>query len=154
MNKFNLKYRRLNAEELKYFEKEFIDFLVINGITVEDWVSMKKEYLEKAETIIEKFSDVIFESILRKTKYIDFISPKSIKTFHCLPNEMVLVGVDAPKNSNIDFTQNLTSDLTDLEVYTHSKKYNKQREIEIFQLINSGAQISKGEWFKKLCLLL
>ena len=154
LNNFTVKYRRLSQNELKEFEKEFINFLVVNGITADEWVKIKNNNIEKAEGIIDKFSDVIFESILRKATYIDFIAPKSIKCFQCLANEIILVGVDAPKESDIDFTKNISTDLNGLEVYTSKKAYIKQRELELFDLIKNGAQISKGELFKKLFLLL
>ncbi len=154
MNNLTVKYRQLNQDELKEFEKEFIEFLVINGITADEWVNLKAKHKEKAEAIIYKFSDVIFESILRKVNYLEHISPKSIKCFQCLKDEIRLVGVDASKQSSIDFKNNTPTTFNDLEVYTSTKKYNKQREVEIFNLINAGAQISDGELFKKLCILL
>ena len=154
LNNLTVKYRQLTQKELNEFEKEFIDFLVVNGITADEWVNLKSNDKEKAELIIDKFSDVIFESILRKVNYLEFISAKSIKCFQCLKDKMVLVGIDAPKNSNIDFTKSIPTNFDDLEVYTTEKSYLKQRELELFNLIESGAQISRGEWFKKLCLLL
>ncbi len=154
LNNLTVKYRQLTQKELKEFEKEFIDFLVVNGITADEWVNLKSNDKEKAELIIDKFSDVIFESILRKVNFLEFISPLSIKCFQCLKDKMVLVGIDAPKNSNIDFTKSIPTTFDDLEVYTTEKSYSKQRELELFDLIESGAQISRGEWFKKLCLLL
>ena len=154
LNNLTVKYRQLTQKELKEFEKEFIDFLVVNGITADEWVDLKSNDKEKAELIIDKFSDVIFESILRKVNYLEFISAKSIKCFQCVKDKMVLVGIDAPKNSNIDFTKSIPTTFDDLEVYTTEKSYLKQRELELFNLIESGAQISRGEWFKKLCLLL
>ena len=38
-----VKYRALTHEELESMEKEFIDFLVLNGITGEDWEKLKNE---------------------------------------------------------------------------------------------------------------
>ncbi len=150
-----MKYRKLTKDELEVFEKEFIQFLVINGITADEWLKIKLNQKPKAERIIEQFSDVIFESVLRKTKYIDFIAPHSIKCFQFLNDKVVMVGVDAPKDSKIDFTSQLkASDYSDLEVYTTSKPYQKERSEELFNLIQAGAQISDGSRFKKLCLLL
>lgn len=154
MNNLTVKYRKLSSDELEEFENEFVKFLVINGITADEWVKIKTNHNEKANAIIDKFSDVIFESIIRKTEFLDFISSKSIKCFQCLKDEIVLVGIDAPNESNIDFTKNINETFEDLEVYTNTKKYKKQRELELFDLINAGAQISKGELYKKLCLLL
>jgi len=153
LNNLTVKYRRLSQDELKEFEKEFINFLVVNGITADEWVKIKANQTDKVEGIIDKFSDVIFESILRKANYLEFISPKSIKCFQCLSDEIILVGVDAPNTSDIDFTKQINSNFDDLKVYTSSKKYKKQRELELFDLTKVDAQITDGELFKKLCLL-
>ncbi len=151
----NVKYRSLTQEELTEFEKEFIDFLVVNGITADEWVKIKSDDVEKANTIIDKFSDVIFEGTMRKVEFLEFISEKSIKCFQCLEKEIVLVGVDATAESDINFLKDLPSaDFEHLEVYTTSKRYQKQREVELFDLIKNGAKISDGTRFKQLCLLL
>jgi hypothetical protein len=45
------KYRLLTLEELKSMEKEFVDFLVLNGIPGEDWVKLKDTDPDRAEGI-------------------------------------------------------------------------------------------------------
>ena len=149
------KYRRLTLVELEEFHKEFIDFLVVNGIIADDWVKMNKKDSVKADLVIDKFSDVVFESSMRKIKYLEFVSPKSIKCFQCLDNDITLVGLDAEKESVIDFTKtNWQDHVSDLSVYTQTKTYNKVRELELFDMIQSGASISNGDLFKQLCLAL
>ncbi len=154
-----MKYRILSLSELRELEKEFVDYLVVNGITADDWVSIKTEDPEKAERIIALFSDVVFEGVMRKVQFLDMVTPKSIKSFQCLTNKMVLVGLDAAPSSSIDFTsqslvevQQHSSDA--LSVYTTEKNYSKIREQELFDLTQQGASISNGTYFKKLCLLL
>ena len=151
-----VKYRSLSTEELKAFEKEFIDFLVINGIVADDWEKIKKESPEKADGIIDNFSDVILEGTLRKVEFIEFITPKSIKCFQCLSKEIILVGVDANKDSETDFTsRDWNNNLDGLKIYTTKKEYNQHgREKEIFNMLDGGATVSKGELFKQLCLAL
>ena len=89
------KYRALNIEELESLEKEFVDFLVLNGIMHDDWTKMKDEDPAAAQKMTELFSDVVWESILRKAKYLDFRSAHSIKCFQCLEDKIVLVGIDS-----------------------------------------------------------
>jgi len=149
------KYRQLTKEELLSFEKEFIDFLVVNGIIADDWVKIKSAQKEKAESIIAHFSDVIFEGIMRKVNYLEFVSPKSIKCFQCLEKEIILVGIDAEQDTEIDFTlENWNKNVSNLKVYTQTKAYHKQRELELFDLVQSGAKINDGKLFKQLCLAL
>lgn len=150
-----MKYRRLSSDELVELEKEFVDFLVVNGVTADDWVALKEESIEKADSIIDSFSDVVFEGILRKVEYLDFITPKSVKSFQCLKDQIVLVGIDAEQTSTVDFTKkDWQSNLENTQIYNSSKKYKESRELELFNMIQNGASISKGELFKKLCLVL
>ncbi len=154
-----MKYRLLTLPELEELEKEFVDYLVVNGITVDDWVKMKAEEVEKADQIIELFSDVVFEGVMRKVKFLDVVTPKSIKTFQCLSDQMVLVGLDTSEHSSIDFTTQPLAAVQEhaaeqLSVYTSEKTYSKDRELELFYMTQHGATISDGTYFKALCLLL
>lgn len=152
------KYRVLTAEELQALEKEFIDFLVVNGITAPDWEEMKEKQKAEAEQMLVLFSDVIFEGIMRKTQFLEYWEPGGIKTFHCLQNEMVLVGVEAKSGSAFDFMKAPLSDIfqntSDLSVYQSHKPYMKTRELEIFEMMQHGCQRTDGTLYKKFCLLL
>ncbi|MCB0479172.1 MAG: hypothetical protein KDC84_13470 [Crocinitomicaceae bacterium] len=149
------KFRRLSLKELNELEKEFIEFLVINGIDADTWVNLKNESPEKSEAIIDQFSEVVFSSIFRKNEFIDFISEKSIQCFHFQNDQAVLVGVKT-ENSEVNFLESSMEDLKnqEFEVYTMNKNFQKSREEEMFDLINSGARLSDGQLFKKLCLAL
>lgn len=155
-----VKYRRLTFDELKELEKEFVEYLVLNGIVAEDWERMKKEEKEKAEKIIDLFSDVIFESILRKVEYLEFREAKEIKTFQCLNDRLVLVGLSAHSQNDADFTSSsyiqkaIQSPPETLKIYTKEKTYSKSREMELFEMTEAGATISDGHLFKTLCLAL
>jgi len=154
------KYRSLTTEELQGLEKEFVNYLVVNGIPGDDWVKMKEQNLAKAEKIIDLFSDVVFEGILRKVKFLEFRGKTILKCFQCLEKKMVLVVMEAEKNSQADFTDPIfiakasTSPPEDLHIYTTDKVYSDNREKEIFELIESGCTISDGKLFKALCLAL
>ncbi|MBK9736928.1 MAG: hypothetical protein IPO92_19040 [Saprospiraceae bacterium] len=78
-----VKYRLLSEIELNGLEKEFIDFLIINGITADQWSAIKLAQADKAHHLIALFSDVIFEGIIRKLLYMEFVEPSGIKIFKC-----------------------------------------------------------------------
>lgn len=151
------KYSLLTTEELKSLEKEFIDFLVVNGITGDDWVKLKEKNPEKASKMTETFSDVVWESILRKTMYLEHYSTRSIKCFQCLADTVVLVGMDSEIT---DLTETDFHLLTpqeypeDVKVYTTEKSYSKIREQELFDMLNWGCLRSDGSLFKSICLAL
>lgn len=129
-----MKYERISKVELDKMEKEFIDFLVVNGITAADWVSIKENEPLAADKIINQFSDVVWESILRSTKYLDKIEENISYFFKCAEEDIYLILID-----KVNKTQNSTS-----------KKYIKSREQEMFDMILSGCVISDGKNFNEL----
>ena len=154
-----MKYRKLTKEELVPLEKEFVDFLVINGIVADDWGKMKQNDPVNAERIIEQFSDVVFEGTLRKILFVDIIQPKHLYTFQCLPEKIILRGIEADTHLDIDFTQ--TNNFQDfiqhppkgISVVQSEKSYQGSREEELFKMIEKGALVSDGKWFKAICMV-
>ena len=155
-----MKYRLLTKEELQGFEKEFIEYLILNGITAEDWEIMKKDAVEKAEEVVKLFSDVVFEGILRKINFLEYRSKSSIITYQCLADKIVAVGMKASSIKEVDFLSKsylkeaLKNPPKGLKVYTTSKKYTKARELELFEMTQTGCEITDGKLFKTLCLFL
>lgn len=154
------KYRLLTADELKEFEKEFIEYLIVNGIDSKEWEELKRKDQEKANAVIDLFSDVVFESVMRKIRFLEFRGPKELKTFQCLPDKIILTGLSAAENSNADFTdplflrEALSNPPEGFKIYTSEKKYSKPRELELFEMTGSGCVITDGQLFKTLLLLL
>ena len=155
-----MKYRRLTQEELAEMETEFIRFLVSNTVTGEDWEKIKSESPEKAEGLIEIFSDIVFEKILKDVHYLEYKTPKDYKTFHFTPEKAFMLGLQITGASDLDFTQNDSPEMmmdqvkksgAQLQMYSAEKTYKKSREEEIFSLMESGALISKdGAMYKTL----
>lgn len=154
------KYRSLTLQELQELEKEFVEYLVLNGITADDWIKLKENDLPAAERMIELFSDVVFESIMRKVEYLECREKKQLKTFQCLTEKLVLVGMSAEQDQEADFTdpayiQRAAQDPSPfLRVFTSEKPYSTQRELELFQMTQMGCVITEGKLFKTLCLAL
>ena len=150
------KYRLLSSEELPGFEKEFVDYLVLNGITGSDWEKLKQEEPEKAAGIIDLFSDVIWEGILRKIEYLEHRSPTAVRCFQCLAGEIVLVAMEADADTGVDFTNEqflqtaLANPPKGIRVYTVSKPYKGSREEELFRMVELGCEVTDGKLFKAL----
>lgn len=154
-------YRLLTLEELTELEKEFVEYLVLNGITAEDWVKMKAEDKAGAERIIELFSDVVFEGILRKISYLEYRAENFVHAFQCLADKLVLVAMESEDdNEEINFLDPVFIESATIHppdkllVRTTSKPYSKTRELELFDMIQAGCLISDGGLFKALCLKL
>lgn len=152
-----VKYRSLSTEELTGLEKEFVEYLILNGITAPDWENMKTEEAEKAARIIDLFSDVVFEGVMRKIRFLEWRSPNEVKAIQCLEEKMVIVGMIS-HDKDTDFTDTTfiekakTNPPADLKIYTKEVIYSEGREIELFTLTESGFKISEGNLFKSLCL--
>ena len=150
------KYRSLTKEELESMEKEFIDFLVLNGITGDDWEKLKKSNPENAEGICESFSDVVFTKILKACRYIENHSPKHLIAIFCDEKEMHMQALEAPKESTLDFTNQedfeilKTAPPAGIQRIQSKKKYEREREMEIWEMLNNGFFIADQKLYMTL----
>ncbi|MCG8332157.1 MAG: DUF6495 family protein [Chitinophagales bacterium] len=155
-----MKYRKLRQEELEGLENDFITFLASNTVTASDWEKIKEDDPQKAESLIEVFSDIVFDKVLSDAKYLEYKTPNDIKTFHFLEDKIVMNGLFVEGNSSFDFTKDQQPEEmlkavqmsgSKLKLYTAEKKYSRSPEMEAFEMLENGALISKdGHLFKLL----
>lgn len=153
------KYRLLTTEELKTFEKEFIDYLAVNTITGEDWVKMKAESPEKAEGIVDVFSDVVMEGVLRNIEFLELRTKDQLMAFQCLPDKILLAGMKsddpAADFTSPEFIKNgLAAPPKGLRIFSSDKEYDKTREQELFEMTEAGCLVSDGKIFKALSMAI
>ncbi|NCP46512.1 MAG: hypothetical protein GW818_08880 [Flavobacteriales bacterium] len=147
-----LKYRLLTSEELRELEEEFKHFLIINQIYDDEWKLLNQQKSQKVEELIVLFSNLVIEKALKKIAFLEIITNNGINAFYCKENEMELIGIST-ENKQFDFTLvKESSDIRNqsLSIFKTSKPYFKTREIEVFNLINSGCSIISSERYKKL----
>lgn len=132
-----MKYSRIEKDELEKLEKEFVDFLVVNGITAEDWLAIKENEPLNADEIINQFSDVVWESILRSTKYLMKVEENAAYYFYCGEDNIQLIRVIKKEGGRA-------------EKQMLDKSYAKTRELEIFEMISNGCVICEGEEYNQL----
>lgn len=154
-----MKYTRLTKEQLEELHQEFINFLATQSITAEEWEKLKKDSPEVAEDELDVFSDLIWEGVLSKIRFVENISAQQMHLFELLEKEMKLISIKV-MNPDVDlrtkegfawFKKNYQSDF--VEYLTASKAYSKDRNLDKFNLIEQGAVITKGElyqWFDQL----
>jgi hypothetical protein len=151
-----MKYKRLTSEELNVLEKEFIHFLASAQITGSDWDKMKKKELEKADELIDVFSDMVYDKVLRKIKYLEYRDAKTLNLFYCAEDKIGLVGMRVKENSTLDLTNSDVlnkwneQDLAGVHVVKSEKNYVKEREEEVFELLQNGCLITDERLFKVL----
>ncbi len=153
-----MKYRKLTMAELQEMEQEFITFLSVQSITSDLWEEMKEKQPEKAELLIEQFSDIVFDKVLKNIEYLEQKSRKEIRLFHCVEDKIRVLGLVVEGETLLDFTQNQSPEQmlqqmqlsgASLKMYEGERAYRKLREMELFELMENGALISKdGALFK------
>ena len=74
-------------------DKEFINFLATQSITVAEWTSIKQNRPEVAEQELDVFSDLVWEGVLTKAVYVENISPQHIYLFHFAESQIELIGL-------------------------------------------------------------
>ena len=137
-----MKYRRLTNDELDELKEEFIQFLVSNTVTADDWVKIKEEDIEKAEKLIELFSDQVLDKALSNIKFLEHRESKNLMLFHCKKEEIDMIGLSIDTSSKYDLMNH--SDLPEIakedkiNTFKNTKKYSKKRELEIFEMLNNG----------------
>ncbi|PJB15975.1 MAG: hypothetical protein CO118_01480 [Flavobacteriales bacterium CG_4_9_14_3_um_filter_32_8] len=145
-----MKYRCLTSEELKELEQELKHFLIANHVYTEEWAALNKKKDKRVQELIELFSDVVLEKALKNINCIEQITPNEILFFKFDDISITLIGISST-NKKIDFTKDsLDKFKNELTIFKTSKVYQKERTLEVFQLLQSGCSISDEERFKKL----
>ena len=148
-----MKYRRLTKEQLEELHPEFINFLTTQSIDATEWDQIKKEKPEVAEEEIDVFSDLVWEGVLSKATFLEHISPQTMNLFELRKKEMGLISIIVG-DDKIDITTPtgykwLQNNLLDEEVkiFTATKTYGDDPNVDKFKLIESGAGITKGDLY-------
>jgi hypothetical protein len=148
-----MKYRQLTKEQFESLHEEFARFLASQSIDVNEWNELKKEKPQVAEDELNVFSDVVWDDVLTRTNYLEHFSKQSINLFKCDEKEMHRIFVKV--NKDIDLLEKegyewLFKNPNDesIEYFTGTKAYTDERNSEIFDLIEKGSAISKGELFE------
>jgi cag pathogenicity island protein 24 len=146
----SMKYRRLTAEELSGLEKEFINFLIVNGIDAQQWEKIKSLDTGQAEKMIDIFSDMIFEGICSKVKYLEHFDTQGLKLFRCDDDLIRLTGIVPPQvfASVSEMLIHLSAHPDEYQTYHTSKAYMPDKNTEIFRMITAGAMITDGQYYE------
>ncbi len=154
-----MKYIRLTKEQLEELHKEFINFLATQSITAEEWKKIKNEQPDVAEQELDVFSDLVWEGVLRQTKYIEHISPQQMHLFSFLEDHIhvISVKIDAPidittKDGYAWLRENLMDDT--VTFMQGKKEYSQDRNLDKFKLIQQGGTITKGDLYRYLYSLI
>ena len=148
-----MKYRQLTKEQFESLHEDFARFLATQSIDVKEWNQIKKENPKIAEDEMNVFSDVVWDDVLTKTNYIEHFSKTSVNLFKCEENEIHRIAIKVNWDINLleqDGFEWLMQNPMDnsVDIFKGSKSYKSERNLEIFDLIEKGSSISKGEIFE------
>jgi hypothetical protein len=148
-----MKYRQLTKEQFESLHEDFARFLATQSIDAIEWNQIKKEKPKVAEEEINIFSDVVWDDVLTKTNYIEHFSKTSLNLFKCDEKEIHRIAIKINWDINLieqeGFEWLMKNPIDNsVEIFKGSKPYNSERNIEIFDLIEKGSSISKGEIFQ------
>ncbi len=155
-----MKYQQLTKEQFSALHKEFAEFLATQQIDAKEWHKIKTENPSMAEEELNIFSDVVWEDVLTKTEYLEHISENHINLFKCESDNIFRIYIklnDENKSflNEADYQWFLENPLNErFEYFKAEKKYTKERNQELFELIEMGSQISKGALFNVISKLI
>jgi len=148
-----LKYRQLTKEQFEGLHEEFARFLASQNIDKKEWDELKKEKPHVAEDEMNVFSDVVWDDVLTKTAYLEHFSPNLVNLFKCEEKEIHRIVIKIEKDINVleqEGFEWLLKNPNDeaIEFLRGSKAYQEERNVELFDLIEKGSTISKGELYE------
>jgi hypothetical protein len=152
-----MRYKRLSLAELEALKHEFITFLVVQGIDASEWEKIKGSQSEKADSLIENFSDMVWDRIIQKVKYLETLDSQGIKLYHCDTDYLYMIGVypenwEIGVNSIEDFIYLLRLEPEKFKIVRAYREYKSNDKMQdIFHLIQSEkAYVSQGELYQSL----
>ncbi len=149
-----MKYRQLTTEQLNEMHQEFAKFLATQKIDSDKWQEIKDTNPEMVAEEINLFSDLVWEKVLTNVKYLSNYTGNSLNLFRFDQEEIHRIVIKCTKE-NFDFSKkedyqwfvNNSKDPS-LSYFKGQKTYFKERNLEIFELIEKGCVIDKGDLYE------
>ena len=117
-------YPILTQEQLLSLEPEFIAFLVVHGIDDTLWKKMNKDNPDKAQELVDIFSELVWDKVCDNTKVLKRISEK----------EVIFLNLEADKG----FMVHAQWKNDHWDIHQGSKVWQKDRRQEILQFFQQG----------------
>lgn len=140
-----MRFRRLTIEELKALEPELKQFLIVNEMYGDDWEKLNQEYPDKAQALVDVFSDNVLDKVYSK---IDFLEKRASNAFSVFSVTNTDIETITIQSNTIELFTNeqievaLNQHLAALEIFCGTKKIETTKSDEVFKLIQSGCDLS------------
>ena len=153
-----MKYRCLTYQEFDLLSSDFNDFLYAEKINKYEWRILQDQHSSAAFRLLEKYSDLIFEKVMKGVQYLEYRTEKQLFLYKCAKDSYTKICIEVPLKSPIVLTdlESLNklseNELTSYKSYKTISFYKNGREEEIFQLIESGHYIVDQKAFNQVNL--
>lgn len=142
-----MRFRSLTIGELKDLEFELKEFLIINQVYNEEWIEMNQKDPEKANALVDLFSDQVLFKVYGKIDFLEKREKYAFSVFSVTKNDIETITIQS-KNQNIELLTDvqiekaLNEHINKLDIYCGTKKLAKDKYDEVFDLIKEGCSIS------------
>lgn len=155
-----MKYSRLTKEQFEELHSEFVNFLATQAIDKVEWDKIKADTPEIAEQELDVFSDLIWEGVLSRAKYLEHFSKNHIFLFQCFDTyiQSIVLKSLVPEINFLtkDGLQWLSDNMftETIEIKTGKKVFTEERNNSIFELIKQGSVLTDGQLFKQIISII
>ena len=151
-----MKYIQLTKEQFEELHEEFAVFLAAQSIDVKEWDSIKKDKPTLADKELNAFSDFVWEKVLDRAKYLDHFSKDTLNLFKCNENDLQRIvvkvkkeGINLLDKKDFDWFIDNSKD-SSIEYLKGKKEYSKEKNVEIFEIIQQGGVVGDGALFEAI----
>jgi hypothetical protein len=133
-------YPCLSLAQLEALETDFVAFLIVNGVAGETWKTLNETDPSKAQELANLFSQVVWEKVLKETRYVKRLS-ETERIFGCLAEEqgVLLMGQQNPSG---------------WAFHKAKKHWGGNRESEVFTLLQQGFERATEQEFMEISQLI
>ena len=155
-----MKYTQLTKEQFEELNEEFAVFLAAQSIDAKQWNKIKKESPDLAGKELNVFSDFVWEKVLNKANYIEHFSRDTINLFKCNEKKIDRIvvkinkkGINLLEDNDFNWFLDNSKDPS-IEYLKGNKSYTKERNVEIFELIQQGGVVSHGKLYEAIYIIM
>lgn len=133
-------YPCLTYAQLESLEKDFVAFLIVNGVEGDTWQSLNETNPSKAQELANLFSQLVWEKVVKETRHVKRIS-ETERVFGYLGEDqgVLLIGQQNPSGWTF---------------HRANKQWGKSRESEVFALLQQGFERATEQEFNEVSQLL
>ena len=154
-----MKYRMLTNEEMEIFDEDFKHFMVVNGVTNEEWLAMNEDNIEKATELVELFADTVLQKVYEKIRFIEHRTSNSCMVFKLNKEIIELISINRNEDTlDLSTPESIHNALVNsskqLSIFKTEKAYSDNRELEIHKMLEGGCVNSSKDFWNSLAKVL